>query len=303
MKAIVLRALFRRWLLVVLLGAVGAVPATAAPLRLPPLVAPANGQHLVGKAILVELVTPDLAAAERFYGGLLGWTFRDITAGTTEYAEALLDGRPVAGLVQRALPAGQHVQPAWLTFFSVRDVDSAEGIALRHGAKLLFAPHSFPDRGREAVFADPEGAVFAVLASSSGDQPDFLSAPGEWIWSSLMARDPDAEAAFYQALFGYDVYPLPAGGGAQHLLLAAEGYARASVNSLPLNRPDARPYWLDYVRVDDAAAAAASVAALGGRVLVAPRVDRQGGKIAVVADPQGAPFGLLEWSGGHEVSK
>jgi len=96
---------------------------------------------------------------------------------------------------------------------------------------------------------------------------------------------------------------LPASGGAQHLLLAAEGYARASVNSLPLNRPDARPYWLDYVRVDDAAAAAARVAALGGRVLVAPRVDRQGGKIAVVADPQGAPFGLLEWSGGKDVSK
>ena len=44
-------------------------------------------------------------------------------------------------------------------------------------------------------------------------------------------------------------------------------------------------------------------AALGGRVLVAPRVDRQGGKIAVVADPQGAPFGLLEWSGGKDVSK
>jgi hypothetical protein len=34
---------------------------------------------------------------------------------------------------------------------------------------------------------------------------------------------------------------------------------------------------------------------LGGRVLVEPRVDRHGGKVAVVADPFGAPFGLLEW--------
>jgi len=31
-------------------------------------------------------------------------------------------------------------------------------------------------------------------------------------------------------------------------------------------------------------------------VLVEPRVDRHGGKVAVVADPTGAPFGLLEWS-------
>jgi predicted enzyme related to lactoylglutathione lyase len=40
----------------------------------------------------------------------------------------------------------------------------------------------------------------------------------------------------------------------------------------------------------------AKVAALGGRVLVEPRIDRHGGKVAVVADPLGAAFGLLEWS-------
>ena len=42
---------------------------------------------------------------------------------------------------------------------------------------------------------------------------------------------------------------------------------------------------------------AAKVVALGGRVLVAPHVDRQGGRVALVADPQGAAFGLLEWTG------
>ena len=50
------------------------------------------------------------------------------------------------------------------------------------------------------------------------------------------------------------------------------------------------------MRVADAVAASAKVQELGGRVLVTPRVDRHGGKIAVVADPQGAPFGLLEWT-------
>jgi predicted enzyme related to lactoylglutathione lyase len=41
---------------------------------------------------------------------------------------------------------------------------------------------------------------------------------------------------------------------------------------------------------------AAKVTAMGGRVLVEPRVDRHGGMIAVVADPAGAPFGLMEWT-------
>ena len=123
----------------------------------------------------------------------------------------------------------------------------------------------------------------------------FLAAPGEWIWSSLITSDPDTDAAFYQTLFDYEVFELPASEGAEHLLLASDNYARASVNTLPANRPNAHPYWLNYVRVEDAVKMTAKVVALGGRVLVEPRVDRHGGKVAVVADPLGAPFGLLEW--------
>ena len=273
----------------------GAAPVMASPLQLPALVAPASQEHHVGKVIFVELVTPDLAAAKRFYGGLFGWAFRDIEADGTRYAEASLDGRPVAGLIHKAVPAGEHRQPAWLSFIAVRDVDAAKMTALQHGAKVLFEPHSIPDRGREAVFADPQGAIFAVLASSSGDPPDVLAAPGEWIWSSLITSDPDSDAAFYQTLFDYDVFDLPAAEGAQHLILASDNYARASANPLPEKRTNAHPHWLNYVRVEDAVKMTAKVVALGGRVLVEPRVDRHGGKVAVVADPLGARFGLLEW--------
>jgi hypothetical protein len=40
----------------------------------------------------------------------------------------------------------------------------------------------------------------------------------------------------------------------------------------------------------------AKVVQSGGRVLVEPHVDRHGGQVAVVADPAGAPFGLMEWT-------
>jgi predicted enzyme related to lactoylglutathione lyase len=272
-----------------------ALPVLAAPLQVPALLEPASQEHHVGKVIFVELVTPDLAAAKQFYAGMFGWTFRDIQAGGTEYAEASLDGRPVAGLVHKEIPAGEHRQPAWLSFIAVRDVDATAKIAVEKGAKVLREPHTVPDRGREAVLADPQGAVFAVLASSSGDPPDVLAAPGEWIWSSLIAGDPDTDAAFYQALFDYEVFDLSSDAGAQHLLLASDEYARASANSLPANRPNGHSHWLNYVRVEDTDKMAAKAVALGGRVVVEPRVDRHGGKLAVVADPQGAPFGLIEW--------
>jgi predicted enzyme related to lactoylglutathione lyase len=50
------------------------------------------------------------------------------------------------------------------------------------------------------------------------------------------------------------------------------------------------------VRVENTAASTAKVLTLGGRVLVEPRMDRHGGMVAVVADPAGAPIGLMEWT-------
>ncbi|MDE2580141.1 MAG: hypothetical protein KGL52_00750 [Rhodospirillales bacterium] len=91
----------RRGLLAALVVGTVAAPVAAARLQLPAIVAPASHEHLAGKVIFVELVTPDLALAKRFYGGLFGWTFRDIAAGRTAYVEAMLAGRPVAGMFQR----------------------------------------------------------------------------------------------------------------------------------------------------------------------------------------------------------
>ena len=288
--------LLRRELLAALLLGAGAAPAAAAQLQLPPITAPSTQQHLVGKVIFQELVTPDLARAKQFYGSLLGWTFRDLAADDLAYAEVMLGDRAIGGLFQRSMPAGEQRQSAWLTYLAALDTDATVQMALQHGAKLLFGPRSFPDRGREAVLTDPQGAVFAVLASSSGDPPDLLAEPGEWIWSSLITRDPDAAAGFYQTLFDCEVYPAPVATGPGHLVLASQGYARASVNPPPAARPDLHPHWLNYVRVDDAASMATRAAALGGRVLVAPRPTLRGGAIALAADPMGAPFGLLQWS-------
>jgi predicted enzyme related to lactoylglutathione lyase len=208
----------------------------------------------------------------------------------------MLDGRPVAGLFQHAMKTGEQRQPAWLTFISVRDVSEAERSILAHGGKVLAPPRIYANRGRQAIFADPQGAVFAVLQSSSGDPQDMLADPGEWIWSSVMTRDPDKDAAFYQNVFGYEVFDNPSEDGATHVVLSSDDIARASLNPLPAGAAKRHPHWLNFVRVTSATDMATKVEALGGRVLVKPFVDRHGGQVAVVADPAGAPFGLLEWT-------
>jgi uncharacterized protein len=295
------RGLLLRWLCAVFLLATGTAAVHAAlggAVILPSLTQPASGEHHVGKVIWADLITPDLAVAKHFYGALLGWSFRDVP-GTKNYTLALLDDEPVAGLYQKAPPTGQPSQPAWLTFLAVRDVDAAEQTAAQHGGKVLVKAHAYAHRGRQAVLSDPDGAVFAVLAAEGGDPPDYLAANGEWIWSSLLVADPKQETDFYKGLFGYDVYDLASDGNAdeaQHYILSSDNYARAGLNAQPADSRRRHPHWLNFLRVADASDTARKAVELGGRVLVEPRIDRHGGHLAVLADPSGAPFGVMEWS-------
>lgn len=274
-----------------------AAPGSAATPDLPGLVSPVTSEHHVGKVIFAELVTPDMAAAKRFYGSMFGWTFRDIPASSGMFAQASLNGDIVGGILQRKMPQGRR--PAWLTFISSGtapdSVDRLNAMAVQQGAKVLVQPHDIANFGRGALLADGQGAVFGLLASSSGDPADVQADPGEWIWSSLITTDPTADAGFYKSLFGYDVFTLPDAGDAQHLIVASDGFARASINPLPSDRPGVHPRWVNYIRVADAAATVAKVTAAGGQTVLAPRVDRHGSTIALVADPEGALFGLMEW--------
>ncbi len=287
-----------------MVGALLATHASAAPVDLPPLWEPAASEQHIGKVVWHELATPDLATTKTFYGAMFGWTFRDVDAGLgaagtgaqRQYAIALLDGHPVAGFAHRAAPSTQSAHPAWLSFFAVGDVDAAQSSAVAHGATVLVAPRTYGRRGRQAILSDPQGAAFAIIASPTGAAPDDLAAPGEWIWASLLARDADKDAAFYQDLFGYDVYDLPNPDGRAHVVLATDDLARASVNDMPDNLAQRHPHWLALIRVIDVAAAAAHARELGGRVIVEPHADRHGGQLAVVADPAGAVLGLMDWA-------
>ncbi len=273
-----------------------ALLAPAAQLELPSVGDPAAPEHHVGKVIWADLATPDLATAERFYGGLFGWTFHETHRDGLDYAIAFNGESAIAGIFQRPPTAGESRQPAWLPFIAVTDVDVARRQALRNGGTVLSQPVSYPRRGRQSVLRDPQGAAFGVLASTSGDPPDLLAEPGAWIWSSLLTHDVDHATAFYQKLFGYEVDDLASTDGLEHVVLSTDNTARAGARDLPATASLAHPHWLNFIRVADTVATAAQVASLGGKVLVAPHPDRHGGQVAVFADPAGAPFAVMEWT-------
>lgn len=259
--------------------------------RVPPLSAVAGSPRLPGKFVWADLVTDDAAAARQFYAQLFGWTFRE--AGG--YSIASNDERPLCGIFQRPRPRDRAAEPRWFGYISVADVEAARHGVSEGGGRVLVPPRDVPDRGEQAVFADPEGAVFGVLDSSSGDPADYLAAPGDWIWIQLLSRDARRAAEFYRGVAGYEVVENTATGRLADYLLVSEGFARATVRTLSSARPGVQPTWLPFVRVQNARESAASAKRLGGTVRLEPNAALLDGRVAVVADPTGAAIGLLEW--------
>jgi len=103
-------------------------------------------------------------------------------------------------------------------------------------------------------------------------------------WVDLSTPDAARAAAFYTALFGWDVQTGPPEAGG-YAIAHLRGRAVAGITP-PMN--PGPPVWSTYVNVDDADAVAALVTANGGAVLAPPFDVMDVGRMGVFADPAGA---------------
>ena len=264
----------------------------AAPPPLPPLTTVSGSPRLPGKFVWADLVTDDVLVAQKFYHELFGWSFNDYGG----YLVGRNDDRPLCGMFQRPKPANADAKPRWFGYLSVASVAGAEKVVTKAGGKVLAASKKMPKRGEQAVFADAEGAIFGVIKSSAGDPADFLADPGDWIWIELLSRDAAKATEFYRAVGGYDVIPNTANNRLSDYILSSEGYARATVGTVPSKYEQVKPNWLLFVRVKSVTEALARARQLGGKVLIAPKPEVFNGKVAVIGDPTGAAIGIMEWS-------
>ena len=250
------------------------------------------GQYHPGKFVWFDLVTDDLSAARRFYGSVFGWQFRTVGAAPGSYTFAELAGARIGGMLYRPPPAGAARNARWLALISVTDPASTVRYVEQQGGAVLVPPAAIPGRGTHALFRDPQGAVFGVLRSETGDRPDTPVVAGDFFWIDLLVPNPEHAAEFYSGLAGYEVSPGESE-SVKRVVLSSGGYARAGVTPMP---PMVKqPGWLAYVLVDDVRATLDKVAAGGGKVLVQPRADVLDGNLAVIADPSGGVLGIVRW--------
>lgn len=280
--------------LAVLLAGLAVAASGAAPdFKLPPISSPATAVAQPGKFIWADLFTADAAASTKFYGQLFGWEWRTYGSGPAAYHLAMSGGQPVAGAVTRPSAKGETATAHWVGYISVPDLAAAAQKVTAAGGRLLLAPRPVPDRGQLAVVTDKEGAVFGLLQSSSGDPAERDAAAGQWSWAQLFAGDVATAQTFYQAVIGYQVEAAHTPALADSIYLLHDGTARAGVARMPAEH-DARPVWVGFVRVASVADCVARAKALGGTVIADTRTTADGATVAVIADPAGAPVGLVQ---------
>jgi predicted enzyme related to lactoylglutathione lyase len=261
-----------------------------------PAIVASPGESMPGKWVWHELLSVDPDRAAAFYSTVFGWSIVRRGGGERAYRLARLDGRPVAGLLRIADGRdGRRPASRWIGLLSVADVDAAIDRVVADGGARLVAPTLQLGRGRVALVADPEGAPFGLIRSLDGDPPDAAPIAGDWAWRELWARDGARMAAWYRGLGGYVARRLSTRDDRDEWLLAHGEQPRAGVVArLDAVRSSA---WLPYLRVAALGPSLAAVQAAGGRVLLEPSAQRRGGRTAIVEDPTGAPFGLVQPNG------
>jgi predicted enzyme related to lactoylglutathione lyase len=143
------------------------------------------------------------------------------------------------------------------------------------------------------------GAAALTQSREPGPPAGGIAVPGEFVWHDLVTDDPSAARVFYGSLFGWT---FEAAGGVDpgYTMIKHEGVPIGGIVPRP-RAPDA-PFiaqWLTYVVVPDLDASLEVFRRQGGQVIRGPRIVRGDLRVAVVADPQGAPIGLA--SGGPRL--
>jgi predicted enzyme related to lactoylglutathione lyase len=243
-----------------------------------------SGTKNSGHVVWHDLITPNLAQSQAFYASVFGWQFQAVN---DSYTLASLDGKLIAGMAE--LDNKQNASH-WLSLISSKDIAGVSEKTIKAGGKVLVSSTEIKGRGTIAVLEDPQGAVFSLINTVSGD-PETQQTDNSWIWQEVWSDNPEQSKAFYQSLGNYSAQSKPLNNG---------NYSYLALNGKPaigfVKKPDAEigNTWVNYIKVADIDATLLKVTSAGGIVLMAPSDKVRSGSVAIIRDPAGAGIVIQE---------
>jgi predicted enzyme related to lactoylglutathione lyase len=252
---------------------------------------PARESYAQGTPSWVDLQTTDQAAAKAFYGGVFGWTYDDqpMDAGAVYSIAKIGDGQVAAIAPQSPELKAAGAPPMWNTYLAVDSVDDATAKVGPAGGTVAMEPFDVMDAGRMSFVLDPSGAPVALWQANQHIGASLVNEPGTVTWNELITDNP-AAVPFYEQVLGVTTTTMEMGEDKYTMFQVGGKEVAGSMRPQMAGVPN---HWQVYFAVADADAAAAKIKQLGGSVMVEP-FDTPIGKMAVVADPQGAVFSLFQ---------
>src|SRR5882757_2498391 len=244
-----------------------------------------------GAPCWVGLTARDLESAEKIYGSVLDWEFRNTTLGD-HFAVALSGGKPVAGI--GAVASDMQVPVVWTPYFAVTQADEAAARIRERGATVALGPVAFAS-GRAVVAADRDNAVFGVW---DGRMPN-----GWQTWHDqgpvvlrLRTRDAFEAAIFYGGVLQWENGPDSCSVGYENdeVVVRSRGNTVARLSSGAVEaapNPRIRPHWEVQFAVADVPSCVTAAHALGGALIDSGTTPS--GPYAELRDPDGGLFTVV----------
>lgn len=244
----------------------------------------------------IDLSAREFDTQSAFYEGLFGWSHEDVPfAEGMVYRMFKADGHNVGGMSQLAPEMIEAGQPsAWNNYLATEDVDASAARAAELGGKVVVEPMDVPGSGRMAAVQDPTGAYIFLWKPLQPDETIEYMLPGTLAWNDLTTRDPEKAAEFYAQWAGWDVQPMDAG-PMPYWQVSIDGRGEGGIMPMPDTMPPEVPaFWMPYFGAPDVAATVDKARKLGATVQVEPTQVADMLIFAVLADPAGATFALLQ---------
>lgn len=255
--------------------------------------------NVSGEPSWLELGSPHVPASTDFYGELFGWQYQSAGPEAGGYGFFTLNGRVVAAV--GPLGAGETVG-SWRVYFNTPDVDATAERAERAGGTITAAPDDVFTAGRMAVLNDPTGADFALWQPRDISGLEVVNEPGSLIWTELYTTDAQAALDFYRATLGWVQIPSETYGGGYLVVAPAGGSGAQDAHGGIMQLAEEHlaagsgSEWHPYIAVTDCDAALNTAIKYGASALIAP-MDLEGvGRLAMFADPGGAPCAVITGS-------
>ena len=123
---------------------------------------------------------------------------------------------------------------------------------------------------------------------------------GKFVWHEHVSSDPTQAEDFYTQLFGWGTEVFKPG-EADYTMISSSGQNHGGFSKAIEGAPP--PHWLSHVAVENVEETIEKAQGAGGRLAAGPFEMSEVGRVAIIADPQGAYVSLYQPEGDGPVSE